>query len=297
VHRPDALALTPESSPLVDLPPIVDAHVHFWDPDRLEYPWLHGSPGLGRSFLVQDFHRAIGDAPIDRVIFVECNCRPEESPLELQLVQELAEQEPRIAGAVAFADLTSQLPLASRLELLSHFPLLRGIRHNIQGHDNGFCLQPSFVEGVREIGRHGLAFDLCATHDQLLDVLTLVERCPDVRFVLDHGGKPAIRDDTLHPWAEHISRLAQLPNVYCKLSGLLTEAAEEWWEDDVLLFAKHILASFGADRTMFGSDWPVLTLAGRYEQWLQITSRATRHWSAAERAAFFGGTAARVYSL
>ena len=184
------------------------------------------------------------------------------------------------------------------LDALSCSPLVKGIRQNIQGQPAGFSLGRGFVEGVREVGRRQLVFDLCVTHDQLDEVAGLVRECPDTRFVLDHCGKPAIRSRQLDPWRADIARLADHDNVYCKLSGLLTEAGPgQWCADDLLPYAEWIVRCFGTERVMYGSDWPVLTLAGTYGDWYRFTHGLTMGWSAAEQRRFYGDNAVRVYGL
>jgi L-fuconolactonase len=277
---------------------IVDAHVHFWDTAALHYPWLEEIPSLDRPFLTEHYRVATGEIPIVKIVFVEANCRPGEARREVDLIEHLAEREPRIAAIVAFADLTDTRALAETLDALALRPSVKGIRHNIQGQPAGFCLQDTFVNGVREAGRRGFTFDLCATYDQLGEVVQLVRQSPDTRFVLDHCGKPAIRDRRAEAWRKDIVTLAQQDNVACKLSGLLTEAAPEGRSDDDLLpYAETVTASFGPNRLMFGSDWPVLTLAGSYGDWYRFTERFTAAWTADERSDFYAGTAARVYGL
>ena len=183
------------------------------------------------------------------------------------------------------------------MESLRGSPLVKGVRHNIQGHPPGFCTQRAFIDGVRAAGRCGFTFDLCATHDQLREVTQLVRQCPQTRFVLDHCGKPAIREGRLDAWAADIACLAQSENVWCKVSGLLTEAAAGWRVEDLLPYAERVVECFGAQRVLYGSDWPVLTLAGTYHDWYSFTERFTAHWSATERSAFYGDTTTRVYGL
>jgi L-fuconolactonase len=282
---------------------IVDSHVHFWDPAALPYPWLAGIPSLDRAFLPADYRGATGATPIAKVVFVEANCRPSEARREVELIEQLAAAEPRIAGIVAFADVAQGLGaggsgLGRTLDVLSGSPRVKGIRQNIQGWPAGFCVQRAFVEGVREVGRRGLAFDLCATHDQLSELVQLVRQCPDTRFVLDHCGKPAIRDGKAERWRRDIAALAAHDHVSCKLSGLLTEADPEGWTDeDLVPYADWVTRCFGPERLMYGSDWPVLTLAGSYCDWYGFTQAFTATWTAVERDRFYGDTAARVYRL
>jgi L-fuconolactonase len=275
---------------------IIDAHVHFWDPAALHYPWLEETPSLVRAFLPSDYQAATGEIPIAKIVFVEANCLPGDTLREVALVERLAESEPRIAGIVAFADVTDARALGD----LARRPKVKGIRQNIQGQPAGFCLRQVFVEGVREVGRRGLTFDLCATHDQLREVAQLVRQCPDTRFVLDHCGKPAIREGErrAEAWRGNTGALAEQANVACKVSGLLTEAAPEGWTDaDLIPYADWVVRCFGEERVIYGSDWPVLTLAGSYGDWYGFTQRFTAAWSAAARSCFYGGNAARVYRL
>ena len=275
---------------------IVDAHVHFWDPSVLRYPWLDGLPALDRPFLPVAYASAIAGIPIDAMILVEANCLPHQTLGEADFFEQIATADSRVAGIVAFASLTVPEDLDRTLDALGARPRVKGIRHNIQGEPSGFCTQPSFVEGVRKVGTRDLTFDLCATHDQLHEVLELVHLCPNTRFVLDHCGKPAIRDRLLDPWRTDIANLAECANVWCKLSGLATEASlTAWREADFVPYASHVVDRFGTERVMYGSDWPVLTLAAGYAGWFGFTEWFTKGWSDPERRGFYRENALRAY--
>jgi L-fuconolactonase len=281
---------------------VVDAHVHFWDPAQLHYPWLDAVPSLDRAFLPPDYAAATEPISIDRIVFVEANCRATEARREVEFVERLAQREPRVAAIVAFVDLAQGLGgrgsgLGYTLDALASSPRVKGVRQNIQGQAGGFCRTRAFVDGVREVGRRNLVFDLCATHDQLGEVADLVHDCPETRFVLDHCGKPAIRERSVQPWSERIARLAAHDNVCCKVSGLLTEAAAAWCPEDLLPYAARVVECFGPERVLYGSDWPVLTLAGDYGTWYGFTERFTSGWSPTDRSRFYGDNAARVYGL
>ena len=277
---------------------IVDAHVHFWEPGTLEYPWLHDLPALEKPFLSAAYGAAVGELPVTQCVLVEGNCLPADNVREVALFERLARTDARVGGIVAFADLTQPEALAATLDCLTSTPRVKGIRQNIQGQPRGFALQRAFVDGVREVGRRGLIFDLCVTHDQLGEAIALVEQCPDTSFVLDHCGKPGIRTGTREPWQRDIARLASGENVCCKLSGLLTEADLIRWSDqDLVPYAAHVTECFGTDRVLYGSDWPVLTLAGDYADWFSFTARFTEGWSEDERQRFYANNATRVYGL
>lgn len=274
---------------------VVDSHVHFWDPTRLEFPWLEEHAALQSPFLPADYDRAMDGIEIEGIIFVEGNPRPDQALEEVRFIEELAAADSRIEGIVAYVDLFSE-GLGATLDELSGRPLVRGVRHNIQGNPPGFAVRPEFVDGVRETGRRGLTFDLCATHDQLLDVISLASEAGETRLVLDHCAKPAIRKRHWEPWASQIGELADLPHVWCKVSGLLTEADLRHWQgDDILRYAEHVFDCFGPDRVMYGSDWPVMTLADRSRDWFGLTRALTVELNDEERRGFYGENARLFY--
>jgi L-fuconolactonase len=153
---------------------------------------------------------------------------------------------------------------------LAQIPLVRGVRRLLQSEaDDAFCLRPDFVRGVRRLARFGFSFDLCVFHRQLANATELVRRCPEVRFVLDHIGKPAIKEGRLEPWRAELKALAALPNIWCKVSGLVTEADwAKWTAADLRPYLEHVRACFGPERLMFGGDWPVSTQATDYPRWV-----------------------------
>lgn len=276
---------------------VVDAHVHFWDPSVLHYPWLDADPLLNRAFLPGDLE-SLSDRTINAVVFVEANCVPSESLEEAHFIETLAGTEPRIAGIVAYADLLDDAGRADALDALARRNRVVGVRHNIQGHEPGFCLHPSFVRGVREAATHGFTFDLCITADQLPDATRLVRECPDTQFILDHCGKPAIRADRLDDWAMGIACLAECDNVVCKVSGLLTESRADQRKPEALLpYLEHARACFGASRLLYGSDWPVHTIAGSATTWRGVVDGFTASWPEQEQDAFYARNATRIYRL
>lgn len=276
---------------------VVDAHVHFWDPQALDYPWLHDEPSLARSYAPADY-TPLADGTVDSVVFVEANCAPMQSEMEVERIDRLAADDPRIVGIVAFADLSRSDNGLATLARLAKYERVVGVRQNIQGHPAGFCVQPAFVRGVQRVGDMGRTFDLCVTADQLPDAIDLVRQCPQTRFVLDHCGKPAVRDNTFASWANDIARLAECENVWCKLSGLLTQADPAQRSADVLAqYADHVLHHFGHARLMYGSDWPVVTLGGGVDVWRAVVDHFTSSWSDADRQSFYADNAVRFYGL
>jgi L-fuconolactonase len=272
---------------------VVDAHVHFWDPATLHYPWLDGILALKRSFLPRDY-----PDDVHAMVFVEANCAPRESAEEVAFVERLAADDRRIVGTVAYVDLLGEDERARALDRLGNVPRVVGVRHNIQGTPKGTCLDPRFGRGVRDVGARGYVFDLCATADQLADVAALAERCPETRLVLDHCGKPAIREDAFDEWARNLGRIASFANVSCKLSGLLTESRADQRNARALApYVRHVMECFGVTRVLYGSDWPVSTLAGAASLWRSIVDELTAAWPVADRHSLFAENAIRLYRL
>ncbi len=253
--------------------PIVDSHVHLWDPASFHLDWLHENPLLNHRYSLEEFQQVTEGVQIEAIICVEANVAQEEALLEARWLATQAQHDSRIQGIVAFAPIEEQTYLASYLDtLMTIDSRIKGVRRNIQGETYpGFCLQSAFVQGVQLLARYNLSFDLCVTHDQLPDVIELVRRCPNTRFLLDHLAKPAVRDALLDPWHEQIKQLAEFPNIACKISGLVTEADyQHWKEEDILPYVTHTMAVFGEDRVLFGSDWPVVVQAASYARWVQM---------------------------
>jgi L-fuconolactonase len=277
---------------------VIDTHAHFWDVKTLRYPWIEQGSIFDRTYSLRDYQRAAADIPIGRMIFVECDAHPSCSLREARWVQELAAADPRIQGIVARVPLTGNPNVRGDLDALAALPLLKGIRDNIQNNPPGFATQSAFVQGVKEIARRGLHFELCLKHWQLGETLELVGRCPEARFVLDHCAKPDIRHGAKEPWAAQIRAMAGLPNVVCKISGLVTEADWEHWQpEEILWYARHAADAFGPGRIMFGGDWPVNDSALCFAKWYRVAVSLAAPWSAAEQESFFCGNAERVYRL
>ncbi len=277
---------------------VIDTHAHFWDVKALRYPWIEPGSIFDRTYSLQDYQRAAADIPIDRMVFVEADAHGTCSLPEARWVQELSAVDPRIQGIVARVTLTGNPGVAADLDAVAALPLLKGIRDNIQNNPPGFALQPEFVQGVREVARRGLHFELCLKHAQLGETLELVQQCPEARFVLDHCAKPDIRRGDREPWLSQVRAMAALPNVVCKISGLVTEADwEKWRPEEVLWYARHAADAFGPTRIMFGSDWPVNEAAGGFAKWYRLAAELAASWSATDQESFFYRNAERVYRL
>jgi L-fuconolactonase len=279
--------------------PIFDSHLHLWDPVRLPYPWLAGNALLDRPFLLADFAAATAGLDVEGMVFVQCEAAAEAAEREAEWVAGLATEESRIRGLVAWAPLELGRAAVPCLERLARHAILCGIRRIIQFEpDLDFCLQSGFVQGVRSLADFGLSFDICVDARHLRNVRRLAELVPDVLMVLDHIGKPAIRDGKFEPWASDLRALAGLPNVWCKISGVATEARHDSWTAAQLRpFIDTAIAAFGFDRIMFGGDWPVATSAIGYAQWVALLEEILSGASADERDLFWRGNAVRFYRL
>lgn len=271
----------------------IDAHQHFWKYDPELYPWIAGdlSP-LGRDFLPSDLAPILRSQGIAGSVAVQARQDLAETAWLLQL----AEQDPWILGVVGWVDLRSE-DLTAQLAGLAH-PKLRGVRHVLQDESPDFLLDPHFQRGVGQLAAAGLTYDLLVYPQHLPNSFTLCEDNPELWMVLDHCAKPEIRSGALRPWQDDIRRIAELPNVLCKISGLVTEAAWNTWQpDDFKVYLDTVFEAFGSDRVMFGSDWPVCTVAASYDKVFELVKEYTDTLSIDERAALFGDTAQRFYQL
>jgi L-fuconolactonase len=277
---------------------LVDSHVHFWQPAYLRYEWLATVPTINRPYEPADLARAAAGLPLEGVVFVQADCVAEDGLREVAWVSELAQAEPRIQGIVAFAPLEQGETAVPYLTHLRQYPLVKGVRRLLQDEPATFAAEPNFVRGVQLLANFDLSFDICIRHHQLETAIELVQQCPQVRFVLDHFGKPDIKAHLMEPWATHLAQLAELPNVCCKLSGLVTEADwHKWTAADLQPYIDHALATFGPERLLFGGDWPVSALATAYGRWVDTAVAALGRLNEAEKDRIFFANAREFYRL
>lgn len=274
---------------------LIDAHIHFWDPDAHHHDWLQAEPNLARPFTPS--HIDFGTRAPDGVLFVEADCAMAEVLSEVQWVSSLAFGEVPIVGIVARAPLEQGAAVGSLLHCLADEPLVVGVRRLLQHEPLALLQDPALVEGTRLLADHGFASDLCVSFEQLRPVTELVRSCPDTTFVLDHVGKPPVADGLLDPWREDLRALAKCPNVTCKLSGLATLAQPGRSRRDAIPYLRQAISEFGPERCMFGSDWPVALQNTSYEAWLGTVLEAIHDVTPGEREDILGETAARVYGL
>ncbi|GAA1949094.1 amidohydrolase family protein [Catenulispora subtropica] len=276
---------------------IIDAHHHLWDLEVRDQPWTAGLPALRRSFPLGELEPIAAAAGVSGTVLVQTIHAAGETPEMLAI----ADSSDLIVGVVGWTDVAAP-DFGDRLSALREGVggrWLVGIRHQVQDLPDGSWLtEPATLKGLRRLAAAGLAFDLIVRADQLPACVAAAREVPELRFVLDHAGKPRIAAGEVEPWASDIRTLAVLPNVSCKLSGMVTEAdLERWTVADLRPYAEVVLEAFGAGRVMFGSDWPVSTLAADYARVVETARELTEHLTVGEREEIFEGTATGVYRL
>jgi L-fuconolactonase len=284
------------------MPPaaIVDAHVHLWNPELMRIPWLDGNPVLEKPFGPAEYRAHTAGLDVAAFVYVQVDVAPAYAFTEVLSVAAQAAEEPRLKAIVAFAPLEDGRRVRSYLaDLVQLSPLVRGVRRITQGEpDPAYCLRPGFVEGVQQLADYGLSCDLCIVHPQLGPTIELVRRCPEVQFMLDHIAKPGIREGRIEPWKAQMAELAALPNVLCKISGVVTEADQQSWSAAMIApYVNHALDAFGPDRVAFGSDWPVVLMASEYPRWVATLEELTAHLSPEAQRKLWAENATRFYRL
>jgi L-fuconolactonase len=273
----------------------VDAHQHFWRYDPRRDTWItHEMSRLRRDFLPEDLLPELAANGIDGSIAVQAD----QSERETEFLLGCAAQHPQIVGVVGWFDLRAA-DAEERLAHFSRYKRLRGFRHIVQSEpDDRFLLREDFCRGIRCLREFGFTYDILIYPKHLAAAGEFVAKFPEQRFVVDHLAKPNLRAKDLRAWSNEIRAMASHPHVFCKLSGLITEADwQNWSADDCKPCLDVVFDAFGADRLMFGSDWPVCLLAGSYRQVKELIANYTRHFSASDRQKIFGLNAARFYGL
>lgn len=276
---------------------IVDAHHHLWDPRRWSYGWMSGEEltPIRQYFGPEALESALDGTPVDTTVMVQAIHSDEETEWFL----EVADSSDLIAAVVGWVDLRSDIVSERLGTLLERSNSLRGIRHQVHDEpDPEWLLRPDVVRGLRAVQEAGLGYDLLIRRPETPAAERIVAMFPALSFIIDHSAKPSIATGEWDVWRAGLHRLAQHDHVTCKISGLVTEASwVQWREQGVERYIHAVLEEFGADRCMFGSDWPVSLLAAPYREVFEFVADATSALSEHEREALFGATAARVYRL
>ncbi len=273
----------------------IDSHQHFWSLQRGDYDWL--TPALEklyRDFLPTELQPMLQAAGVERTILVQAAT----TVAETEYLLSLASKHTFIAGVVGWVDMDDPDAALLDLDRLHNNPWFLGVRPMIQDiADPDWILRATLTPIFERMIALNLRFDALVLPAHLENLRLLLKRHPQLQCVIDHGAKPAIATASWQPWADNMAALAAGTNCYCKLSGLLTESGARTDDDALQPYIAHLLACFGAQRLMWGSDWPVLTLASDYSAWLQQSERLLQHLPDAGQAAIFGGTAKTFYGL
>ena len=274
---------------------IIDTHQHIWELERFRYSWCSSVPSLNRTFALQDYVDASLGTGIEKTIHVEADVDEPFMLAETQYLLSLAASGSPIVGVVACArPETTDFP--AYLEGIARHPKLKGVRRLLQAEADDLSAGSVFRDNVRLLGRYGLSFDICVLARQLPFAIALVRECPEVLFILDHSGNPQIAEGHIEDWRRDIGRLADYPNVSCKISGLVTQADRlRWTSEDLRPVVEHAIECFGWDRIMFGSDWPVCTLSASLRRWVETLIDLTAGAGEENQQKLFYDNAARIY--
>lgn len=274
---------------------ICDSHQHFWQVGRFDYPWMSSDLGvLYRDYLPDDLAPILECNGVSKTVLVQAS----NSVAESRWLLDLADANSFIAGVVGWVDLLS-VEIDAQLDELCARPKFKGVRHLVESepHDD-WLVQPAVLAGLQKLSTRGVSYDLLVHTRHLRYVPQVVERCPELRLVIDHMAKPPIARGEIKEWSEALKAVARYPNIHCKLSGLVTEANwSSWQTDDLRPYVDYALELFGVDRMMFGSDYPVCLLAASYERVLESFQEILRELSESDRDKLFSKNAARFYRL
>ncbi len=277
---------------------ILDTHLHLIDRGALSYPWLAGVPALNRDFLLERYRQEAFRCGVGGALHMEVDVAEGDMEAETRHVEALARRAASpLRGAIS-ACRPERPDFPAFLERQLADPFVKGFRRVLHVVPDEVSLSPTFRANVGRLAGTGRPFDLCVRPDQIDKVIALADVCPDVQFVLDHCGAPAIKDRAEHPWRESIAEIARRPNVVVKVSGVVAYAdAESWSVDDIRPYVEHAIGCFGWDRVVWGSDWPVCTLTASLSTWVAATHAILRGCNNHERARLLCENARRVWRI
>lgn len=276
---------------------IIDSHLHLWDTSRFNYSWLNTVPDINRNFFIADYQRATTNFCIEKMVFVQCECTPKQYLQEVAFVTEQAGIDNRIQGIVAYAPMEKGKDISQDLRLLSANSLVKGVRKMYDDNPE-ICYSKPFLDALNLLPLHNFSFDISCKPFALPATIKMIRSCPDTVFIIDHLGKPDIKNNGIAEYIKNMEVLASFPNVMAKISGLITEADPHIWTgSDLRPYVEYAITCFGYDRLMFGGDWPVVLLAGDFERWVNVLLSLLEDSSAEEVAKVFYTNAQRIYKL
>jgi L-fuconolactonase len=275
--------------------PKIDSHQHFWHYDPAKHVWMNDDMSvLKTDYLPADLLPHLKNCGLDGCVAVQAN----QAEVENEFLLSLANQHDIIKGIVGWVDLRAE-NVSERLEYYQQFPKIKGFRHVI--HDEpelDFMLQPTFLKGISLLKNYGYTYDILIFAKHLPNTLKFVKNLPNQPFVIDHIAKPKIKKGEIDTWKKQLKEVANFENVHCKISGMVTEADwQNWKKEDFTKYLDVVVEAFDTKRIMYGSDWPVCTLAANYEQQFNIVKDYFLSFSEAEQEQFFGGNASKFYQL
>ena len=275
-------------------PPVIDTHVHFWKYNKKRDAWITDDMKvLQQDYLPEHLALNLKRNGVDGCVAVQAD----QSELETRFLTELAKTHPLIRGVVGWIDLRAE-NLEERLGHFSEYEIIRGYRHIAQAEPNDFLLEKDFQRGVSALKKFDYAYDILIYHYQLPAAVEFVKQFPEQKLVIDHCAKPDIRNKKIDDWKSLMREIAKQTNVYCKLSGLFTEASSKNWSPaDFYPYLDVVFDSFGVDRLMFGSDWPVILVSGMYVQWKSLLEKYMENFKQEDKEKVFGVNAIQFYSL
>ncbi len=273
----------------------IDAHQHFWKYEASRQEWITPQmKAIKHDFLPKDLLNILKINGVDGTVVVQVD----QTEAETNYLIELANEHSFIKGIVGWVDFQAE-NLSERLEYYSNFQKLKGFRHIVQTElDPNFLLRPSFLNGIEKLEEYNFTYDILIKENQLINTIHFVKQFPNQKFIVDHLAKPKIATGLLKPWSQNIKELAQYENVYCKLSGMVTENDWNLWnEADFNPYLDVVFEAFGTNRLVFGSDWPVSMLAASYGQVMEIIENYMAPSSSSDKAKIWGENAVDFYSL
>jgi len=281
---------------------IVDTHQHLWDLNKFPLRWVRSSKRLNRSFVTKDYLEATRGLNVVKAVYMEVAVNRSQQLEEAQYVVELCKRDDNPTCAAVIAGRPGEEGFEKYITRFKDSPYVKGIRRILHASkkDQSLCSDKRFIHGIRLLGELGMSFDLCMPPEALPDGARLVDECPDTQFILDHCGNadPKKSRKELAPWRRGIAELAQRKNVICKISGIIARANKEsWTPDDLTPIVNHCLDSFGPDRVIFASDWPVCTRVATFRQWVEALKEIVRSRGEAEQCKLFHDNAVRFYGL
>ena len=271
-----------------------DTHVHFFDLDQFDYHWLKDAPEINRTFSIEDFQEASKKSNISKILFVESGAASGSGIEEAGWVSSLSEKDPRVKGIIANLDISQGKIVSSDLQRLTKLTLVKGIRTGFpqDAHESN-----SFVDGLNLLAAKHLSYDINAPYHRLSSAAKLIRKCPNNTFVLDHMGNPNIKEGEMEIWKKGIREISELPNVFCKVSGIITKSGKDWTTSLLEPYFMQVMESFGVERLMYGGDWPVVLLAGSYLSWSLAFEDLTKGLSNYELLQIYNRNADRIYQL